>query len=734
MTDFTDHTEVKALFTEAQEVEEDNRNDSREAHQFINDKNGQWEPNITTDINEPRYTFDMTTSVVEAIAGEMDEAEFSVRVKPKGGDTTKDDAKLRDGLIRNIEDISGAVDIYGAAGRNMVTGGIAGWRIEHKFVDGDSFDQDLVITPIIDFTNRVWFDPNAKEQDKSDSNYCFVINPVSKDEADEAFPDRGGQFMSVDQNKSIRQIDETHKPDDIMIGQIYYRKKQTRVLVLMSDGSVHEETDEFKSVVDELKEKDIIEVRRRKRDTHVIMSRLFDGTDWLIKEEETVFRHWIPVIPTYGNYRIDCNKTLYRGVVEKLMDPQRVLNYSLSREIAEGALAPRKKYWMTSKQAAGHENTLRTMNTNHDPLQFYTPDPDAVGPPVQTGGAEINPGLRVISESMRGIIGQSAGVFAASMGDNPGLQSGVAIEKLQNKGDTGTITYFKSQEIAIRHTGRILIDAMPRVYDTERQVRIMNEDGTFDMAFVNQTEIDNETGKPVTLNDLSKGQYDVTATAGPSFQNRQQEAVSGLVEMAAIDPTIMPLINDIIMNNLTVPGADLAAERLRAQKLDAGGIPVDQMTDEEKQAMLQQLEQQAQQNQQPTPEQMIGQAELIKAQNEQAKTQISVQEKGADIQLKATKTQADIAKDQEQLKLAIFKARTGAANDKAQTDLNAQGQQFDQFMVVQQQQTDQLVAMADTLKTIQEAAAGPVAGPGLLQNVKEQSDLLTESQQEILNS
>jgi hypothetical protein len=151
-----------------------------------------------------------------------------------------------------------------------------------------------------------------------------------------------------------------------------------------------------------------------------VYSRLFDGGGWLTDEQKTVFSQ-VPVIPTYGNFKVIEEKTVYRGAVQKLMDPQRVMNYSLSREIEEGALAPRAKYWMTAAQSAGHEDKLKSLNTNSDPVQFYNPDPEAPGPPQQNGGAQINPGLRTISEAMRNIMGQTAGMFAANMGDNPGL-------------------------------------------------------------------------------------------------------------------------------------------------------------------------------------------------------------------------------------------------------------------------------------------------------------------------
>ena len=184
------------------------------------------------------------------------------------------------------------------------------------------------------------------------------------------------------------------------------------------------------------------------RTKKIVCVRKFDGKDWLDESQETVFDQ-IPLIPLYANYKIYDNKLIYHGIVEKLMDQQRVLNYSVSREIEESALAPRQKYLMTTDQAAGHEDKLETLNVNIDPVLFYN-HIDGQPQPFQTGGAQVNQGLRLLSDNMRAMIGQTAGMFAASQGDNPGLQSGTAIQKLQDKADTGTIKYFSAQEVAIR--------------------------------------------------------------------------------------------------------------------------------------------------------------------------------------------------------------------------------------------------------------------------------------------
>ena len=718
MPKYSDHKEVLKLLTECQEADQDNRARALEAQWFIEKVDGQWEPEWwTQNENKPRYTFDMTSPIVDQVAGELEQADFDIKVKPANSSSTKEVAQLFDGMIRNIENISNAQAVYNHAGRNVVTTGLDGWRIVQEYVDDDSFDQDLVIKPLYNFTERVWFDIGSQTRDRSDARYAFVLQAIPVDDYKKRFPKGSEQGISNDRTKSAY----FNKAQTITIGQIYYIKPRERELALLSDGRVIEINPENTSILDELAASGVTVDKQRKRAKNVVYSRLFDAGGWLTKEQETVFSY-IPVIPAYGNFKVIEDKTVYRGVVQKLMDPQRVMNYSLSREIEEGALAPRAKYWMSPEQARGHEGKLKSLNTNADPVQFYNPDP-AVGngmPPQQQGGAQVNPGLRTISESMRALMGQTAGLFAANMGDNPGLQSGVAIEKLQNKGDTGTIKYFKAMEIAICQTARILIDALPRVYDTARQVRILKEDGTYDLTTVNQTVVDLQTGRPVVVNDLSQGKYDVTCSAGPAFQNRMQETVQTIIEISQYDPSTLQSSGDILFQNLNAPGMDLIAERKRQQLLMQGLIPASQMTDEE-QAQVQQM----QQNRQPDAATLIAQAELKKAEADVAKAQTGAQKAQIDYQ----KASADVGlssrrEDREDQKLI---AEIEAREDKHDLEVLKAMQQ-----ATSQQMNDMLKAIqtqTQALETIRKAiGADAMVDPAAVEAFSSQSALVRQSQ------
>lgn len=601
-------TDVNVMLESAQQAEWDQRQAAREAIIFLNDRNGQWEPFWWDACNsKPRYTFDMTSPIVDQHMRQIEESAFDIRVSPAGGEATKETAQVYDGVIRNIENMSNAGHVYKAVARGMIASGFDAMRVVQRYVDDDSFDQDLLIEHIPNAIDRVWWGP-SESQDRSDAPWCVVLHSVSADAYKARWPEGSGASVSEGRQANAYY----QRVDQVIIGELLYYEEEARELVLMSNGRVYEVNEEFKALADELAALGITEDRRRKTTSKRICSRMFDGSDWLEGKKETVFT-LMPVAPAYGNFWLFEDKILFQGVVEKLYDPQRVLNYSLSREIEEGALAPRAKYWMTTKQSTGHEKTLATLNTNGDPVQFFNPDPELPGPPQQQGGAQINPGLSRISETMRTMIGQTASMFAANMGDNPGLQSGVAIDKLQTAGEAGSNKYIKALEFAITYIARVLIKAIPKVYDTQRQMRLMYEDGSTEIQVLNQEVLDVQTGRKITLNDLSQGTYDVVCRAGPSFKNKQEETIAAMTEMAKADPTIMQLGGDLFLKAVNSPVADSLAKRKRAQMLSQGLIPESEMTDEEKQ----EAQQKAQGQQQQDPAMVLAMAEMEKAKADQ---------------------------------------------------------------------------------------------------------------------
>ena len=691
MVDFKDHKLVVELLSKAQEIESDNRAMGREADHFINKRDGQWEVSVWTTLeNRPRYTFDQCNPILDQITGEIERADFDIDVLPAGGDATKLVARTYGGMIRNIENVSEARAIYDEAGARSREVGIAGWRVVTDWIDDDAFDQDILVRRINNFIDRVWFDPNAEEPSKSDAKWCVILEIMGCEEYEETYPNGSKESLSDANNSAVY----TYKKDYIAIGELLYVEMKRRTLVLMSNNEVYEADEEFETVREELAAAGITEVRTRVREVKVVYSRKFDGKGWLEKPQETVFSY-IPVIPIYANHKISENKVIYRSAIEKAMDPQRVYNYAKSRQIEEGALAPRSKYWMTKEQAKGHTETLKTLNVNAEPVQFYT-HIDGVNPPFEQGGATINQGLQATALDAREDINKTMGMFSANVGDNPGLQSGVAIENVQNKGDNGTFKYFTSMKTALVHTARVIVKAIPRVYDTRRTQRLIGKDGTIEMVQLNTVIIDEQTGTEVELNKLGQGTYDVVCDIGPAFQNKQQQAVRAITDIAQYDPTIMGLGGDVLLNNISAPGIDQVAARKRAQMIKEGVIPDDQLTQEEMQKVTQAREETKNAPPSPVEQAVINQsrAEVKKSEAMIADVMSKVEERAAKIDIQQQKVLADAEANNNNFQLSLSKFQDAVLESNQQLNL-----------AMERQVVELRNLQAQTLKLIMESSS-----------------------------
>jgi hypothetical protein len=140
--------------------------------------------------------------------------------------------------------------------------------------------------------------------------------------------------------------------------------------------------------------------------------------------------------------------------------------------------------------------------------------------------------------------------------------SGKALAGQQNQVDLSNFHFYDNLSRSIRHTGKIILDLIPKIYDTERVVRIIGADGQPDMVTLNQS-VQTAEGIQKVLNDVTVGEYDVVMDTGPAFQTRRQQAVEAMMPLMAQNE-IFQAAGDLFFRNMDFPGADVIADRLAA--------------------------------------------------------------------------------------------------------------------------------------------------------------------------
>jgi hypothetical protein len=329
----------------------------------------------------------------------------------------------------------------------------------------------------------------------------------------------------------------------------------------------------------------------------------------------------IPIVPVLGEEIKIGKRTVRHGLTRFARDPQRMINYYSSAEAECVALQPKSPWIATEKNVEKQMEMWSTANTKAWPTLIYTPDPSngnippqRVQPAVSSQG--ISEGLDRAVNDMKGVIG----IYDAGLGNKSNETSGKAILARQREGDVGTFVYIDNWSRSIRRTGAILVDLIPHVYDTERMIRIMGEDGKVDLKWINkpigpqEMGQDGEMQEPQIENDVTVGAYDVVLEVGPSYTTKREEAKESMTAFIQSAPDTAPVIMDLYAKAQDWPLGDEIGERFEAVAPPA----IQALIKKQKQA----------DHEQPTPEEMQEQqAVQQKQQMEQAAIHLELQNK-----------------------------------------------------------------------------------------------------------
>ena len=252
------------------------------------------------------------------------------------------------------------------------------------------------------------------------------------------------------------------------------------------------------------------------------------------------------------------------------------------------ALAPKSPWLVTTGMVDGLEPFWNAANRENRAYLPYNPDVNSPGnyprrqEPASVNSAEIQQSAQAVDD-----LKATMGMYDASLGASGNETSGRAIIARQREGDNSSYAWIDNLARSIQHTGRILIDMIPRIYDTERIVRVLGADDTADLIPINQW--DEAEGRFV--HDLSVGKYDVEISVGPSYATKRMEAADSLLQFVQAVPMAGQVAADLIAKAMDWPGADEIAERLK--KMLPPGI-AEEEEEGSPEAMVAQLQQQLQ--------------------------------------------------------------------------------------------------------------------------------------------
>lgn len=554
----------------------------------------QWPVEIQNSRNlesRPCLTINKIDAYIRQVTNQQRMQRPRIKVHPVNNLADYKIAQIIEGITRHIEVNSNADTAYDTAFDYAVRMGWGYWRINTKYVREDSFDQEIFIDTI-DNPFTVYFDPNSILPDGSDAERCLITTVMDKKVFREYYPgaDDGANFQ---QRSTGDDTASWITKEDIRVAEFFYVERERAKLYLLSDGtSGFADSDNFfarveasgLTVVDE-------------RDSFRKAVKWIKCTAMEVLEEKTMAGKYIPVVPCYGAQVIVDDKRKKYGLVRFAKDPQRMYNFWRTSMTESVALAPKAKWLLAEGQDEGHENEWAMANIKSTPvLRYKQKDIEGVPAPVPVRLQPEPPPTGIMEAA--GAISADLQMVLGVLDPNQlpsGNISGKALAGQQNQVDLSNFHFYDNMTRSIRHTGKIILDLIPKIYDTQRVMRIIGSDGQPDMTTINEQ---NEIGE--VLNDVTVGEYDVVMDTGPGFQTKRQQAVENMMPLIQGNAELFKIAGDLVFRNMDFPGADVIADRLAAmnpmsQIDEKSDIPPQvQMQLAQSQQMIEQLQQQLQ--------------------------------------------------------------------------------------------------------------------------------------------
>lgn len=635
------------------EADRDNRSAAMDDLKFALVPGHQWTENEKRDRGDrPAYEFNKIRVTGKRIVNSMraNRPQGKVRAVEDGDKKT---AEAMEGICRNIWAVSDGDTVSDYAAEYQVFAGMGAWRVVVDYADDDAFEQDIRVEALQN-PFCLYADPAASDPVKRDAMDWMLTERISKSEYERRWPK--AEVVEFEESEFDDAVD-WQSDEMVRICEYWYKEPVSRTIMLLSDGRTIGDDDLDPETAAALKAGQLQIVKSRDVKAWDIYMCIASG-DAIVEGPVRFAGKHFPFIVIYGEWTVVDGAPKWCGITRFAKDAQRSYNYTRTAITETIASAPQAKYVMTPEQLTGHEANWQRAHAKNFPFLLYNADPKAPGAPQRMGGADVPVALiqemQIASEEIKAV----TGIFDASLGSKSNETSGRAINARQAQGEIATFNYQDNLAKGIKRTWEILIDLIPRIYDTQRQVRILGVDGADKTMTVNAP--DPQTGE---LIDLSRGKYDCAVTVGPSFGTQRQEAAETYMQLVQANPAIFPLAGDLIFKSMDLPYSDQISERLKAmlppqiQALISGNKPVPP----EVQAIMAQAEQAMAQVQQQS--QLVQQAG---AEVEQGKAE--VEKAIADLETKRAQFEASVATKLAQIAKAEAALDTHAAQSGATAD------------------------------------------------------------------
>lgn len=539
----------------------------------------QWEPQIRNERNalgKPTLIFNKIVTIIRGILGEqrnntpalaVRDISTHLQVPQQMIDTLTD-------LIREIFYYSDADVVFQIAFKQMLECGWGTARVITKYRDSDSFEQIICLEPIVDFQVAFW-DPVAQEVDKSDGDFCGLYTIMSKTHFKRCYPE-------VPNPESLMGYNMTYylpwnNDEAVVVCEIYKKHYFKKTIVELSNNMTLEEKDAkelLKMQEEALKSSDLLEmtgfeplkiINKRKIDDYKIkhykfvQNAILERTDWMGKI--------LPIPYGEGDSTVIDGRRIPLPYIQDAIDVQKMINYVAS-EVAYAILRSRKETILaTPSNTRGFEDIYR----NPDQVQgalMYNPDEITKQPPQFVQPPVMSPQIMEVHEKIVQDLQQILGRYEESRGQQSNAISGVAIAKRKAASNNSVNVYQDNLKRLMKSIGRIILELIPKVYDTQRDVVVRSVDNKTRKVTLNKQKGyiyrgDDMEPEPIIDNDVTQGKYDIDIRVDGNFDEQKQAALDFFLGISQQNPAVFNLVADLLAETSGLENAQKLVERFK---------------------------------------------------------------------------------------------------------------------------------------------------------------------------
>jgi hypothetical protein len=622
--------------------EKDNRDQAIADRRFIGVAGGAWE-DFYEEVwdDKPKMEVDKVSIQISRIEGEY--RRNKIDQKFASMDTTYDlTARSATDLFRACRNEEGSDEAECNSFSEALRGGFGAFRISVVKADNekDQSKREIIFEPIFDADSSVYFDPNAKRQDKMDADWAVVITGMTPRAFKKKYPDASQSSVN---HRSELNFD-WYRPERVFIAEYYgIETKSTRLVTFLSLSGQEEKytkeqlTPEF---LQDLEDSGYVtdDPKGEKIEVRKVHKYILSGSE-ILEDCGFIAGNQIPIIPVYGERFYIEGVERFHGKVRKTKDIVRIKNAQLSKLVEGTAYSPLEKPIFIPEQIRGHESLWETDHMNDYAYLLLNPVTDTAGnkQPMGAVGYSRPPQL---SSSLTALMTVSDTDLSDVMGIQQGGEaivsniSGKAVELIQNKISQGSFIFLSNMSKALKRASEVFLSILRDVH-TEPGTKLTGLDKLNKRTEVEIGKLEKSGDRFITSNDFTVDLYSVV-TLGPPSDSKREGIVRSLMELLQLpstDPELGSLlISEILLNLEGSDGLEDIQKFVRKNLIKKGVV---QPTPEEATDLQAELEKQ------PTNPQ----DEFLKAQA--AKTMADIESgkvKDQKVMIDIEKTKADIAK------------------------------------------------------------------------------------------